>query len=225
VTSRRLSRVSKKGVPLLACPAVPAASLGNNTAGQAGSGTRAVPVGCHAHACRGHVLPLAVLLAGLVLAGCATYQVGNRSLYPAHIRTVYVPMFESNSYRRNLGERLTEAVMKEIEAKSPYKVVGTPAADSVLSGRITSETKRMLVEDHFDNPRESEVRLQVTVHWVDRRGGEVHAMQAVPLPPELSLVSASSAFIPEIGQSGAVSQQQAIQRLAEQIVAMMESPW
>ena len=51
----------------------------------------------------------------LLLGGCAGYQIGNQSLYPQEIRTVYVPMFQSISFRRNLGERLTEAVVKEIE--------------------------------------------------------------------------------------------------------------
>ena len=39
----------------------------------------------------------------LSLAGCAGYQVGNQSLYPSHIHTVYVPIFESNSFRPFLG--------------------------------------------------------------------------------------------------------------------------
>ena len=43
-------------------------------------------------------------LVGL-FAGCATYQIGNRSLYPQDVHTVYVPIFDSDSFRRNLGER------------------------------------------------------------------------------------------------------------------------
>jgi len=166
-----------------------------------------------------------LLLCLLVFAGCATYHVGNASLYPPHIRTVYVPIFESDSYRRNLGERLTEAVTKEIEAKTPYKVMGTPNADSVLTGRIVSETKRVLIEDPFDDPREVEVGLQVQVRWIDRRGDSVRSMEPVPLPSELALVGASASLVPEVGQSIAVAHQQAVQRLAEQIVGMMEAPW
>ena len=69
----------------------------------------------------------------LTAGGCASYHVGTQSLYAPDVATVYVPMIESGSYRRDLGERLTEAVVKEIELKTPYKVVGTPAADSILS--------------------------------------------------------------------------------------------
>ena len=49
-------------------------------------------------------------LCSLLLAGCAGYQVGTDSLYAPDVATVYVPMIESDSYRRDLGERLTEAV-------------------------------------------------------------------------------------------------------------------
>jgi hypothetical protein len=167
-----------------------------------------------------------VPLAGLVLlSGCAGYQVGNSSLYCPSVRTVYVPIFESDSYRRNLGERLTEAVMKEIELKTPYKVVETPDADSILTGRITGETKRVVVENRMDDPREAEVALQVRVRWIDRRGSVIRQSDPIPLAPEIVTVSASAPVFPEVGQSVATAHQQAIQRIAEQIVGMMERPW
>src|SRR5262245_39169524 len=86
------------------------------------------------------------------IGGCAPYRMGVDSLYACKIRTVYVPVFESNSYRRNLGERLTEAVQKEIEQRTPYKVVGSPDADSVLTGRIMAETKGASVRAPTDEP-------------------------------------------------------------------------
>ncbi len=78
-----------------------------------------------------------VIFVGCLIAqsGCIGYQVGAGSLYAPDVATVYVPMIESDSYRRDLGERLTEAVCKEIELKTPYKVVSTPDADSILSVR------------------------------------------------------------------------------------------
>jgi hypothetical protein len=84
------------------------------------------------------------------LGGCARYRVGNATLYPPDIHTVYVPIFESNSYRRSLGERLTEAVVKEIELKTPFKVVSSPDADSILTGKILADTKRVLIESARD---------------------------------------------------------------------------
>jgi hypothetical protein len=159
------------------------------------------------------------------LASCARYQVGNASLYPPDIHTVYVPIFESNSYRRSLGERLTEAVVKEIELKTPFKVVSTPDADSILTGKILSDTKRVLIETATDEPRELQAGMQIQVSWVDRKGGVVRSPQAVPVPQSIATVNQTANMIPEIGQSISTAQQQAIQRLAEQIVGLMESPW
>src|SRR5215470_11311908 len=95
----------------------------------------------------------------VLLAGCASYHVGTQSLYAPDVRTVYVPMIESDSYRRDLGERLTEAVVKEIELKTPYKVVGTPDADSILTVRLLGDARHALVENQFNDPRVSEVDL------------------------------------------------------------------
>jgi hypothetical protein len=166
-----------------------------------------------------------VLLTSVVAAGCAGYQIGNDTLYPLDVQTVYVPIFESDSFRRNLGEMLTEAVMKEIELKTPYKVVGTPNADSVLTGRILSDTKRVVVEDRFDDPRAVEVALRIEVSWIDRRGKVIRQGPAIPLPPAATAVGTESTLVPEVGQSVATAQQKAIQEAAEQIVGMMEAPW
>ena len=95
----------------------------------------------------------ALLLASL--AGClGNYQFGARTLFPEGIETVYVPVFDSSSYRRELGEELTEAVIKEIEHRSYYKVVSSPSADTVLTGTITGETKHLLFETLTGDPRE-----------------------------------------------------------------------
>jgi hypothetical protein len=168
-------------------------------------------------------------LAGLVLAaglaGCAGYRVGAASLFPSGIQTVYVPVFESDSFRRGLGERLTEAVCKELERRSPYKIVNDEAADSVLSGRIVGDQKQTLVSTLNGDIRESQVTLNVKVTWVDRRGAPLRNEVNVPLPPEVADVQGSSTVTPEVGQSLVAAQQQAIQRVAQQIVNLMEVMW
>jgi len=159
-------------------------------------------------------------------SGCASYHIGNRLLYPAEVRTVYVPMFESNSFRRGLGERLTEAVVKEIEAKTPYKVVSDRSkADSILSGRIVEETKRVLVPSLTGDAREIQVGMRVEVRWEDAKGNALRAGDYVPCPPEIADVSSTGNVVPEVGQSIATAQQQAICRMASQIVGLMETPW
>jgi Lipopolysaccharide-assembly len=161
----------------------------------------------------------------LMFTGCVGYQVGTGSLYAPDVATVYVPMIDSDSYRRDLGERLTEAVVKEIELKTPYKVVNSPSADSILSARLINDTRKVLVENAFDDQRVSETEIRAEVTWLNRRRLPMGPPQSLAIPPELVLMSETSNVIPEAGFSVATSQQQAIERLAQQIVATMEAPW
>jgi hypothetical protein len=158
-------------------------------------------------------------------SGCASYQFGNRSLFPSDIQTVYVPMVESESFRPALGETLTEAICKEIEATTNYKVVSSPNADSMLKAKIINETKRVIVENKFDEPRSTDVNYQIQVTWTNRRGGIIREPQMVPLPPGMVELGQSAVYIPEYGHSYTTAEQQLISRLAEQIVGLMEVPW
>ncbi len=160
-----------------------------------------------------------------LMSGCAGYQIGNESLYRPDVHTVYVPIFESDSFRRNLGERLTEAVVKQIEFNTPYKVVGSSGADSILTGRIVSEGKRTIAENTNDEPRDVEIGLLVQVSWVDRRGDLINQSVGYPVPPVLLNIGQGVNFAPEAGQSTATAHQEAVQRLARQIVAQMEIAW
>jgi hypothetical protein len=166
----------------------------------------------------------AVALPLLALTGCACYRSGADSLYPADIDTVYVPVFKSRSFRQFEGERLTEAVVKEITDKTPFKVV-TQNPDSVLEGEIVAESKRVIVKSPTDEAREVEVTYTVQVTWVDSRGTTLRDTQSVAIPNSLVNVMSTTGAVAEVGQSMSSQQQRAIEQLAEQIVALMEVPW
>lgn len=153
---------------------------------------------------------LAVLLP--LLAGCAQYHLGPGSLYRSDIRTVGVQMFDSFSYRRYLGERLTEAVVKEIEHRTPYKVIDADRADVVLTGILVRETKDLIIRSPFSDPRVGKITLGVQVTWAGRT-------TTLPLTTE---VNDGSQFVPEVGHSVTTAQQDAIRRLAREIVNLME---
>ncbi|MFM7132257.1 MAG: hypothetical protein ACKO0V_23155, partial [bacterium] len=111
--------------------------------------------------------------AGLLAAiatGCG-YSI--RQPYNREIRTVYVPVFRNLNYRRDLNLMLTEAVCKEIEKRTPYKVVGSPeGADSQLSGEVTFADKNLVVENPQNLPRQLSASLVSTVVWKDIRDGD-----------------------------------------------------
>jgi hypothetical protein len=171
-----------------------------------------------------------VCLGALAAApGCAGYRFGNNTLYAPNVRTVHVPMFQSDSFRTtpaiDIDVRLHEAVCKEIEKRTPFKLVGSEAvADSVLTGRIVADTKRIVVESPTDQSRMVELNYQVLVTWADR-GGSVIASGDVPLPAATVDVGQAATLVPEFGRSVVTTQQEAIVRLARHIVDLMEEPW
>ncbi|MGE0608742.1 MAG: LPS assembly lipoprotein LptE [Pirellulales bacterium] len=169
-------------------------------------------------------LAAVAILAITGAVGCAGYRVGAASLYSQQIRTVYVPMCESSSFRRNMGERLTEAIVKEIERTTSFKVVDEQNADSVLVCRLVSDTKRVTIENPLDDARDIEVNFAVQVIWTDRNGDPLQ-QQAIPLPEDMTIVNQNSSLLPEFGHSMVTAQNAAITRLAKQVVGLMEVPW
>ena len=150
--------------------------------------------------------------------GCAAYQVGNQALFPPQIRSVHIPIIESESYRRFLGQQLTEAVVKQVELDTPLVIADAAYADSILRCRITQDRKFAKTLDRFGEPRVVSAGWGVEVDWVDRSG--------VPLLPRRNLrISDQIEFIPEGGQSLSTAQRELIQSIAQQIVGQMESRW
>jgi hypothetical protein len=159
------------------------------------------------------------------LGGCSGYQIGTDSLYSPGIRTVHVPIFRSSSFREDLAERLTEAVCKEIERKTPFKVVGTPNADSVLTGTLVNDEKVVDAVNRYDDPRVETFALEVQVEWRDKRGNHIRRMEPVLLHDTFANLNSSANLIPEFGHSTSTSSQKALVDASKQIVGMMEAPW
>ena len=170
---------------------------------------------------------LLLFLPLLLLPGCASlgYQVGSRSLFGQDVQTVYVPIVEADPTRRHLAERLTEAISKEIEQRSTYKVVGRPSADSVLACRIVAKKQQVSLVDGFNDPRQKNGELTLDVQWKDRRSRDIRQFDSLAWNEGAAQVTASDAMVAEFGHSLLTSEQQQIDRIAKQIVGMMESPW
>jgi hypothetical protein len=187
--------------------------------------------------------------------------------YPTNIHTVYVPIFKNLTLWRGLEFDLTRAVIREIESKTPYKVVSSSdCADTELKGTIISLNKNVINRNQLNEIREAETTLAVEITWKDLRSGEVlsrprppglantsipgpparsglpgnagpvesirppeYALPGTPAPPPPNpppvLVQSIASFIPELGQSITTAQQTNVNRLAIQIVSMMECPW
>lgn len=172
---------------------------------------------------RCHVACVGVLM--LMCVGCASYQFGAASLYTPNVRTIYVPMVRNDTFRQDLGQQLTEAIEKTIEARTNFKVVGDSSADSTLTCRITTHQKRVLTETRTDEPRALDSDISIQLSWTDRRGNLLLENSFVP-PGEIAFnFLEGSHFVPEGGQSISTANQRAIEDLADQIVNQMEVRW
>ena len=167
------------------------------------------------------LIRLGLCAAALCCAGCG-YMVGGA--YAPDVSTVHVPTFESDSYRRGFELQLTEAVQKQIQLRTPYRLAKPPHAQTRLEGRILSIDKRVENQNRFDEPRELEFAMGIEVRWIDARTGQLLGAREVPLDAQTTRLVAQSSFAPEAGQSLATANQQAVDRLAQQIVGMMEAP-
>ncbi len=162
-------------------------------------------------------------LTGLASGSGCGYTVG--APYATDIRTVHVPTFQCSDYRRGYELQLTEAVQKQIQQRTPYRLAKEPGADTRLTGRIVSIDKRVPNQNKFDDPRELELSIGIEVKWEDLRTGQVINQQTVPLAGNAAQLLGNTTFAPEAGQSMATATHETVNILARQIVDLMEVPW
>ncbi len=161
------------------------------------------------------------LIAGLLTSlstGCARYQFGTSTLHAPNISSVHIDMFENDTYRRGLGPWLTEAIVKEVELRTPFRIADSSSADSFLRGRLVSDRKNVIVESPNDDARDINYASRIEITWTDRTGTPLTQSRVFTITEDANL-------IPEAGQSLTTAQQELIQRLARQVVNQMEVAW
>jgi hypothetical protein len=153
----------------------------------------------------------------VTLAGCGGYS--NTSLYPKDVATVYVEMFDNQSFRRGIEFELTDALAKRIEAQTPYKIVSNrDKADTVISGQIVRVKESVLTtEREIGRALEKNIELRAVVSWKNLRTGE--------LLMDNKTVTASASYSEWQSQSFAYGSTLAANSLAVRIVELMESKW
>ena len=141
----------------------------------------------------------------------------------AHFSQVKAFLFDVDGVFTNNEVQITEAVQKEIQKRTPYRLAKGLDADTRLTGRIVQISKNALTENQFDDPRELQFSLMVVVKWENLRTGEILAQQETPLSPTAIPLTTQAEVAPEVGQSLATGTQDATDQLARQIVNMMEA--
>jgi hypothetical protein len=163
----------------------------------------------------GRYLVLGLLAALCSLTGCGY---SSRELFRTDVETVYVEMFESREFRRNLEFTLTEAVKKRIATDTPYRVAPREKADTILKGEVLEQRQAAFAPDFRSRqPRDKQMTVVVRVQWKDVRTGRL----LIDKPLLLQAVD----YLPPAGESEEFAQQKALDRLAARIVAEMYNEW
>jgi outer membrane lipopolysaccharide assembly protein LptE/RlpB len=108
------------------------------------------PAACSLRAVLLALLLPGVLLQGLLLlTGCGYHQAGAATHLPAGIQTIDVPIFQSRVQGFNTETAFTQAVVRELNTSTRYRVLtGSGAdADATLHGTILTQTVVPLTYD------------------------------------------------------------------------------
>jgi hypothetical protein len=158
---------------------------------------------------------VALVAVGLLTASCGY---SSKPLYNPSYHTISVPIAINRTFHREWEFRLTEALTKNIEYRTPYKVVGAQdKADTILSCEITSIEENVLTQRPGTTiPREKQVTIVCSFVWKDRNGR---------LLVERKDFNRSSTDIQQIGERIEDAEQLAVERLASAIVDQLQSQW
>lgn len=178
---------------------------------------------------RWHVLAGCLLVAS-ALAGCGYDRAGANydqpskagyqwhSLYREDVQTVAVPIFTTKDFRRGVEFKLSKAVVNQLEAHSPYKVVSRERADTVLEGEISKIEVNNLSRSFVEGvPQEQMMVLTVNFLWKDLRTGRILLQR--------KNFQQTASFYPTLGEGEFVGGQSAVEKLALGIVQEMQADW
>jgi len=118
-------------------------------------------------------LPLA-FTAATVLAGCGYHVVGRTATLAPGVQTIAVPVFVNRTSNYRIEQRLTDAVIHELLARTKYRVVAKPEdADAVLRGEVTGVEGSVVVLDSATGRATTLlVTVRMKVHLDDRASGK-----------------------------------------------------
>lgn len=175
--------------------------------------------------CRIAIFAGALLSSGaaLNLGGCAadpSQGYSFASTYDESIKSVAVPVFRNETTSRGLELQLTEAVIKELQRRTPWHVAPTDRADTTLVGVITRTELSVLSDDPQTGlVQEQAVRITISFEWRDNRSGDILVAR--------DNYSASAVFSPSrsVGDRLENGQRGAIQELAQDVISQLRSSW
>jgi len=114
-----------------------------------------------------------ILISILISTGCGYHRAGKAVELPQNIHSIAIPGFVSHSQTFRIEQLLTDAVVREFNARTQYHVIheANGDADAVLKATVLSASANPLVYDSTSGRAISALlTVSVQVTLTDRRG-------------------------------------------------------
>jgi hypothetical protein len=141
----------------------------------------------------------------------------SRSLIDQNVQSVYVPIFDNDTFRRDLEYDLTKAIKEEILFKTQLKIVDEKHADTILTGTLRDVQENVLIENPDAVTVESRVNVFVQFSWLDQRTGRILI--------DKQNVAAAAEFIATRNEDIRTGEIEAFVNAARKIINLMERKW
>jgi outer membrane lipopolysaccharide assembly protein LptE/RlpB len=114
-----------------------------------------------------------LLFIALVAGGCGYHTLGHSTALAPDVHTIAIPEFVSQSREFRVEQLLTDAVIREFDTRTQFKVVGNlhEDADAVLKGTVLSASSTPLAYDSQTGRAASAlVTVSVQITLTNRQG-------------------------------------------------------
>lgn len=168
-------------------------------------------------------LMLSLVAAHLSLCRCAadpTVGYSTTTTFPQKYQTVAVQIFVNETFERGIEYELTDAIIKQIESRTPYKVVPQARADTILTGSIRGIERDQLSKSRLTGLAEEMIyKLSIDFQWRNLRTNEAII--------DRRAFAGHGLFVPSnpTGEPIALGQYAAVQQLAQDVVTEMRAEW
>lgn len=147
----------------------------------------------------------------VLVSGCGYSQ---KSLIDRKINTIYISIFENNTFVRGIEFDIAKAVKDEIMSRTSLRIVQKDSADVIMTGKIGGSAQAALSQSR-DNIVESSVSISAGVTLLDTRTGRNMSGGA----------GGSASFIVDRGENVQSATEEAIASLARRLVDNLEEKW
>ena len=170
------------------------------------------------------MIRLCLLISSLLFVGACssnpTTGYSTASLYNQQFRSVCVPIFENQTMSRNVEFMLTDAIIKQVQARTPYAILDDTHADTMLTGTITRIALRSISQSRTTG-LDNEVLITATIdfEWLNLQTGKRILGRKNFSTSALFIPSQPSSEPLEMGQFALV------QQLSSDIVDQLQAAW